>query len=251
MTPSPILKVLSTIRTHHVQSLLMGGQACVFYGAAEFSRDTDLVILAEPANLGRLQDALQELEAAPIAVPPFEPRYLEMGHCIHFRCKAKDAAGMRLDIMSKMRGVDPFDKLWSRRTTVEVEGTEIDILSVSDLVQAKKTQRDKDWPMLTRLLEADYGAHSNQPDKGRVEFWLQELRTPSLLITLAARFPRESATLMADRALLRLAIAGDETGLRAALRAEEDAERDADRSYWEPLKRELEQLRREERRHKP
>ncbi len=25
----------------------MGGQACVFYGAAEFSRDTDLAILAD------------------------------------------------------------------------------------------------------------------------------------------------------------------------------------------------------------
>jgi hypothetical protein len=29
----------------------MGGQACVFYGAAEFSRDTDLAILANSANL--------------------------------------------------------------------------------------------------------------------------------------------------------------------------------------------------------
>jgi len=29
----------------------MGGQACVFYGAAEFSRDTDLLILADAANL--------------------------------------------------------------------------------------------------------------------------------------------------------------------------------------------------------
>ena len=32
----------------------MGGQACVFYGAAEFSRDTDLAILAEADNLDRL-----------------------------------------------------------------------------------------------------------------------------------------------------------------------------------------------------
>ena len=31
---------------HQVRALLMGGQACVFYGAAEFSRDTDLLILA-------------------------------------------------------------------------------------------------------------------------------------------------------------------------------------------------------------
>jgi hypothetical protein len=41
---NPILKVLSSIQTHRVQALLMGGQACVFYGAAEFSRDTDLAI---------------------------------------------------------------------------------------------------------------------------------------------------------------------------------------------------------------
>jgi hypothetical protein len=37
--PEPILRVLSSIRTHRVQSLLMGGQACVLYGAADFSRD--------------------------------------------------------------------------------------------------------------------------------------------------------------------------------------------------------------------
>jgi hypothetical protein len=35
----------------------MGGQACVFYGGAEFSRDTDLAILADPENLKRLQQA--------------------------------------------------------------------------------------------------------------------------------------------------------------------------------------------------
>lgn len=34
------------MRAHRVRALLMGGQACVFYGAAEFSRDTDFAILA-------------------------------------------------------------------------------------------------------------------------------------------------------------------------------------------------------------
>ena len=29
----------------------MGGQACVFYGAAEFSRDLDLFVLADATNL--------------------------------------------------------------------------------------------------------------------------------------------------------------------------------------------------------
>ncbi len=46
---------------HRVRALLMGGQACVFYGAAEFSRDTDLLILADPANLARLKSKLERL----------------------------------------------------------------------------------------------------------------------------------------------------------------------------------------------
>ena len=77
LTRNPILKVLSLIRAHRVHALLMGGQACVFYGAAEFSRDTDL-------------------------------------------CYS------------------------------------INLMSLPDLVQAKKTQRDKNWPMLRRLVEVNY-----------------------------------------------------------------------------------------------
>ena len=38
LTRSPILKALSSIRRSGARTLLMGGQACVFYGAAEFSR---------------------------------------------------------------------------------------------------------------------------------------------------------------------------------------------------------------------
>jgi hypothetical protein len=65
----------------------MGGQACVFYGAAEFSRDLDLLILAEAANLANLRAAL---------------------------------GGLRTDIMAVLRGVGPFEELWARRTTIAV-----------------------------------------------------------------------------------------------------------------------------------
>jgi len=50
----------------------MGGQACVFYGAAEFSRGLDLVVLLDDTNLDHLRKALAELDAAVIAVPPLE-----------------------------------------------------------------------------------------------------------------------------------------------------------------------------------
>jgi hypothetical protein len=44
---------------HEVRHLLMGGQACVFYGAAEFSRDCDIVVVADNENLMRLIRHLQ------------------------------------------------------------------------------------------------------------------------------------------------------------------------------------------------
>ena len=47
----------------------MGGQACVFYGAAEFSRDLDIAVLWEAENLERMRSALRSLEAEPVAVP--------------------------------------------------------------------------------------------------------------------------------------------------------------------------------------
>jgi hypothetical protein len=225
----------------------MGGQACVLYGGAEFSRDTDFAILSDPDNLDRLRQALAELQAERIAVPPFEQQYLDRGLAVHFRCHHPDAAGLRIDLLARMRGVEPFDVLWQRRTTVEIDGEPIEVLALPDLVRAKKTQRDKDWPMIARLLEADYFRARANPSAGQVEFWLRELRTPDLLLEVATRFPDVADHVTAERPLVRLARSADAEALRDALKAEEEAERAADRAYWLPLRQELERLRAEAR----
>ena len=244
MIPNPIRKVLSSMRAHRVRALLMGGQACVFYGAAEFSRDTDLAIVADAVNLARLRKALAELQADPIAVPPFAVKFLRRGHAIHFRCQHPEALRMRVDLMSKMRGVDAFAKLWQRRTTIELpDGTKCDLLSLPDLLQAKKTQRDKDWPMIRRLVEAHYFEHRAKPNPAQIRFWLQELRTPEILLEVAGRCAPISQLLVSARPLLAHAVTGETKKLEQALQAEETAERALDRQYWLPLKAELEKLR--------
>ena len=248
MIPSPIHKVLSTLSTHQVRYLLMGGQACVFYGAAEFSRDCDIAILCEPTNLARLQGALDELQARTIAVPPFEADYLLRGHAVHFRCHAAGVENIRLDVMASMRGVAPFDQLWPRRTTLEDEsGVAIELMSLPDLVAAKKTQRDKDWPMIRRLVEANYAQHRDAPTDEQVRFWLLESRTPQMLVELAGRYPTAAESAAEGRPLIAEAAADRRKALRQALAEEQEAEREADRKYWEPLKRELEQLRHDRR----
>jgi len=50
----------------------------------------------------------------------------------------------------------------ARRTTITlpdpVRSTDVkvELMALEDLVSAKKTQRDKDWPMLRRLVDASY-----------------------------------------------------------------------------------------------
>ena len=68
-------------------------------------------------------------------------------------------------------------------------------------------------------------------------------RTPEALIGLAAKYTAVADELTIVRPLLAIAKLGDAAALRRALADEQDVERAADELYWQPLKRELEQLR--------
>jgi hypothetical protein len=219
----------------------MGGQACVFYGAAEFSRDLDLVILLDEANLDRLRLALLDLVALPIAVPDLSPAVLAKGHAVHFRCQLPGLDSLRIDLIASLRGVDPFEDLWNRRTTIDIEGEAVQLLSLPDLVLAKKTQRDKDWPMIRRLVEQDYYS-TPAPTPEQVNFWLAELRTPEILLDVVTSFPEPASR--SSRSAIHAALEQDLRAIEDALEAEQKSERAADRLYWDPLKKELEELRR-------
>jgi len=244
LNQNPILKVLSTMTAHQVKHLLMGGQACVFYGAAQFSRDIDLAIVADNANLDRLKKALAELQAEVIAVPPFEADYLARGFAVHFRCQHPDVVGFRIDVMSVMRDVDSFSELWERRTELEMEGGQIiQLMGIGDLVKAKKTQRDKDWPMIRALVDAHYEQHKDEPNEDYVTFWLREGRAPERLIEIGNEFPDVLQRLERERPFLGEALDASKSALRQGLAAEQAAIQELDRNYWKPLKQELENLR--------
>jgi hypothetical protein len=236
------------MRKHGVQTLLMGGQACVFYGAAQVSKDIDFVLLASEDNFSRLRSALAELQAERIAVPRFDPAVLERGHAVHFRCHAAGVEDLRVDVMTRLRELAPFATLWERRTTFGDEhGNEYHLLCIPDLVEAKKTQRSRDWPVIDLLVTIHHRENSAAPRADWIQFWLREARTPELLVELRRQFPSEAVAMQNQRPLLRLAQGDDLEPLRAALDAEVRAEQAKDRAYWEPLRRELEQFRREER----
>ena len=214
----------------------------MFYGAAQVSKDVDFVILADQANLASLRQALDLLDAERIAVPPFDADALNRGHAVHFRCRCPQANGLRIDVMSTLRGMPSFEALWSRRTVVRHHsGEDFDLLCVPDLVAAKKTQRSKDWPV-----DIHYEENKERPTPDFIRFWLLEARSPEQLVELAARFPAEAADCSVRRPLLGLALSGDLGRLRTALFEEIAIEQERDRVYWEPLKKELEGWRKRE-----
>jgi len=226
----------------------MGGQACVFYGAAQFSKDVDLVLPAQGENFTRLRAALEQLNAKRVSVPPFDPALLASGHAVHFRCAAAGVEELRIDIMTRLRDLPAFSVLWERRTVIAGDGgEEFHLLSIPDLVAAKKTQRMKDWPIIELLVAIHYRENAAAPRPEWVEFWLHEARSPELLAELAQRFPTEARVQASRRPLLSLAFSGASEALREALDAEVRAEQAKDRAYWAPLKAELEAFRRAER----
>ena len=222
----------------------MGGQACILYGVAEFSRDIDLAILIDTDNLACLREVLDVCRATPVYFPDLSEETLQRGHACHFRCHTPEFEGLRIDVMGRMRGIDPFPSLWERRLEMNFpEIGSVAVLSLPDLVLAKKTQRDKDWPMIRRLVETDIHRHSQNPSQDRLSFWLLECRTPEWLQTLAKTYPEDTLCLSRQRPLLATVHSDSLETIAVHLRSEEDLERALDRDYWRPLKAELEQWR--------
>ena len=129
-------------------------------------------------------------------------------------------------------------------TLADSDGIVYELLGIEDLVLAKKTQRDKDWPMIRRLVDAHYSRNKHEPNDDRVRFWLRESRTPEVLIAVASAYPKlRDALMSAERPLLVETMSASKTALRQLLFQEEAEEKERDEAYWQPLKRELESLR--------
>jgi hypothetical protein len=191
-----------------------------------------------------LRAALTKLKARRIYVPPLDKKYLDRGHACHFRCYAEGVEGLRVDILAKLRGCDDFSSLWDRRFEVKIpSGPQINVISLRDLVISKKTQRDKDWFMLRRLVDNDIALHSSTSSRHKIDWWLCECRNPSYLLDLCRKYRDLARQQLLNRSLLKAAIRADQRKLTKLLEGEKQKEQERDKAYWTLLKKELELLR--------
>lgn len=136
--------------------LLVSGQATILYGAATFSEDIDLWVDPEQENLDRLARALQACSATYYKLtPPLHAVYAARRHGFHFLLPASsDGLPSFLDVMGYPPRVGSFAEAFNRSRVFDTDWGRLPSVGIPDLVELKKTQRPRDYPIISRLVLA-------------------------------------------------------------------------------------------------
>jgi hypothetical protein len=206
-------RLVARARSRGIGCAITSGMACVAFGVSEATKDCDL--LCAPDSAGELLDLLGEAtlgghlpQYRGNLSAPLDARWFRGGWTSHF-VWAPAQSGAYLDIF----GVAP------RSSSPWETGIQGFYASPHTVAEMKRTNRDKDWPMVTAL-----GAQ--MIETGDERGWLH-IYDESLLRTFGDA-TKKSAAFFKQRPVLELA-ANNDPKLRPALRAEI--------GYWHELDR--------------
>jgi uncharacterized nucleotidyltransferase DUF6036 len=121
-----------------VDFVVVGGIAVVVQAQARYTDDLDICYSIEPDNLERLGDLLVELSAALRGISedvPFEPdaRTLRQTQIL---CLSTPLGG--LDLLVDPAGAPPYPKLRARAEAIDIEGAEVRVASIDDMIAMKR-----------------------------------------------------------------------------------------------------------------
>jgi hypothetical protein len=193
--PLDFLKIFAgNLREAGIPFAITSGMACVHYGLQQTTKDSDWIIAAE--SLGQLRELLARREGdlppwrisyRQIFGAPLEPEFMQHGWTSHLSIWDSAASvEHKVDIFSKPPRVKPEE------IQADVEGWATRLV----VAQMKRTDRDKDWPIVQGLGE--------QLRERNNELCLMHLIAPETLVTAwRASSPYARARMSARRPLLR------------------------------------------------
>ena len=126
------------LNKYSVQYIMVGGFAVNLYGYTRATNDIDLLIKDDIVNRQKLAGAFSELGFGNIS---FETLQFVPGWTNFYI-----GAGIQLDIMTSLKGVDlSFDECLQMAPVAEIEGVMVPFLHINHLIQNKKVvNRPKD-----------------------------------------------------------------------------------------------------------
>jgi hypothetical protein len=132
-------EILRVLAAHRVDFVVIGGIAVQAHGYIRGTRDLDITVRPSTINLGRLSEALTDLEAelrTPGTLKLDDPHHLRRAPLVPVMTRAGP-----LDVISidHLAGPPPsYDALRGAALMIELHGSEVPVAGLSDLIRMKR-----------------------------------------------------------------------------------------------------------------
>ena len=136
--------LFSALTRHKVDYLLIGGLAVSLHGVERATMDVDITVAMNPDNLASLIETAKELKLSPVLPVPLESlgdlELLRQGHTVRhleaFALRSADLAGVTVDVL--LLPPVEFSGMASRAEVFKVANTDIQVVSIDDLIALKQ-----------------------------------------------------------------------------------------------------------------
>ncbi|HYF50218.1 MAG TPA: hypothetical protein VEJ63_12485 [Planctomycetota bacterium] len=150
--PADFVKILNVLTKHHVKFIVIGGLAAIYHGHNRVTFDIDICYQREAKNLDNLAAALREMGATLRGADrtlkfKLDARTLKAG--LNFTFDTKYGP---FDMLGEVGGVGFYEDCDRHSEEGKISGHFVSILSLDDLINAKKhAARAKDIDDLRAL----------------------------------------------------------------------------------------------------
>jgi len=161
------ISILRALVQSGVDFIVVGGIAAAIHGSPVATTDLDIVPRRERANLQRLSEALDGLEARVYASRDESHRFAHDGSALENAAVWNLSTRFGgLDITFEPAGTRGFPDLSVRAVVVDLDGTAVRVAALDDVIRSKAAaDREKDratLPLLRRLRDLTEGAHQGR-----------------------------------------------------------------------------------------
>jgi len=133
--PLDLTRLLEILADHGVEYTVIGGVAAQVHGHRRTTRDLDVIPDPRPENLRRLAAALAELDAHPRDLPGGPPDDQLAAAPVVPPLTTRHG---QLHILNAVPGAAPYDQLRARALVVDLDGLQITIVGLDDLISMKR-----------------------------------------------------------------------------------------------------------------
>lgn len=143
---------VESLISNGVEFVVVGGHAVAYHGHPRYTGDVDFLVRPTPENARRVLRAIDGFGFGSLDLK--EQDFVRLGSVVQLGRPPN-----RIDLLTEISGVD-FDAAWAGREAVKLDGLEVAILGLRELLANKKASgRAKDLADLEALMavEAERG----------------------------------------------------------------------------------------------